>query len=162
MNPLLTSELTSRRNFKNAKLLIVEDNPDHGFIISKAMQECLPEVKPVWAKTKEEALCYLNQCEQEEWESPKLVLLDLYLPNRHDGWYVLEKIRAMPDALGKVPVVLLSHSNDRNDIAEAYERGCSSYLVKPIKYDDWLEYFQTLRVYWWETVTLPKVNVALF
>ena len=68
----------------------------------------------------------------------------------------------MPSVLSKIPVVLLSHSNARSDIAEAYQRGCSSYLVKPSQFSDWLSYFQTLRSYWWETATLPQSSISLF
>lgn len=148
-------------NFKNARLLIIEDNPDHGVIISNAVCHCLPEVKFVVAKTEEEALAFLNQCLLEEWNLPKLILLDLYLPDRETGWRLLEQIKKMPAALHKVPVVLLSHSTNRSDITEAYERGCSSYLVKPGAFNDWLSYFRTLRTYWWETVTLPNAGVSL-
>lgn len=151
-----------RDNFKNAKLLIIEDNPDHGVVIKSAVRRSLPEVKYVLATTESEALTYLNECSQEEWELPKLILLDLYLPNRQNGWRLLEQIKSMSSAMSKIPVVLLSNSNERSDIAEAYRRGCSSYLVKPSQFSDWLSYFQTLRSYWWETATLPQASVSMF
>lgn len=149
-------------NFKNARLLVIEDNPDHVAIINRAIEQCLPEVKLVLATTEEEALNYLNHCQQEEWDIPKLILLDLYLPNRETGWRLLATIKAMAGALSKVPIVLLSSSDSRHDIAEAYDRGCSSYLVKPGGFDSWLDHFKTLRTYWWETVTLPKPGVSSF
>ena len=153
---------TSRGNFKNARLLIIEDNPDHAVFIHNAVRQCLPEVKLVLVTTEEEALAYLSHCQLEEWDVPKLILLDLYLPERQNAWRLLERIKTMPAALSKIPVVLLSYSTSRSDITEAYERGCSSYLVKPDKYDDWLTYFRTLRTYWWETVTLPNVGISMF
>lgn len=157
-----SQDSTTRNNFRNAKLLIIEDNPDHGIIIRKALKLCLPEVMPILVTTEKEALVYLDQCQLEEWEFPKLILLDLYLPEAQNGWRLLEQIKALPTQLSKIPVILLSHSNSREDIAEAYERGCSSYLVKPTRFDEWLVYFQTLRTYWWETVTLPKPSVSIF
>lgn len=150
----------ARSNFKNARLLIIEDNPDHVEIISTAVRHCLPEVNLVVVKTEGETVAFLNQCLLEEWNIPKLILLDLYLPDRETGWQLLEQIKAMPAALGKVPVVLLSSSASRSDITEAYERGCSSYLVKPGAFDDWLSYFRMLRTYWWETVTLPNASIS--
>lgn len=149
-------------NFKNARLLIIEDNPDHGVIITNAVRHCLPEIKFVLAATEEEAMAYLTECQQAEWTMPKLILMDLYMPERQNGWRLLERIKGMSAAMGKVPVVLLSHSSSRSDITEAYERGCASYLVKPIGFDEWLEYFRTLRTYWWETVTLPNAGVSMF
>ncbi len=148
-------------NFKNANLLIIEDNPDHGTIMKDSIKKCLPEVKPILVNTEDDAVAYLNRCSIEEWELPKLILLDLYLPDRQNGWRLLERIKSMPAAMGKIPVVLLSQSTDKSDISEAYQRGCSSYLVKPCLSTDWLQHFQSLRTYWWETVTLPKVGYSL-
>ncbi|GAB3644198.1 response regulator [Spirosoma arcticum] len=153
---------TTRNNFKNAQLLIIEDNPDHGIIISNAVRQCLPELKIVLIPTEQEVMAYLDHCRLEEWDIPKLVILDLYLPDRQNGWRLLEQIRAMPMALSKTPVVILSSSGNRSDVIEAYERGCSSYLVKPRMYEDWLAYFRMVRTYWWETVTLPNVGISSF
>lgn len=36
-----------------------------------------------------------------------------------------------------------------------YDMGTNSYIVKPVNYDQWRTYFQSLRQYWWHTVTLP-------
>lgn len=162
MNTSSYRDSTTRNNFKNAQLLIVEDNPDHGVIISNAVRQCLPEVKIVLIRTEAEALAYLEHCRLEEWNVPKLIILDLYLPERQNGWRVLDQIRAMPTALSKTPVIILSSSGDRKDVTESYERGCSSYLVKPKVYEEWLAYFRMLRTYWWETVTLPNAGVSSF
>ena len=158
----LNSNFTISSNFRNAKLLIVEDNADHSIIIQDALQRSIPEVKTTLAANEEEALSYLNRCRTEERETPKLVLLDLYLPDRQSGWRVLEYIRGLPTAMGKIPVVLFSHSNDRDDISESYQRGCSSYIAKPSLSTEWQAYFQVMRTYWWETVTLPKNEFTLF
>lgn len=149
-------------NFKNARLLIIEDNPDHGVLILNAVRQCLPELKVILTSTEDEATAYLDQCRLEEWELPRLILMDLYMPDRQTGWRLLEYVKTTSIALSKIPVVLLSNSSDRSDIAEAYDRGCSSYLVKPTRLEEWLAYFQTLREYWWETVTLPKNEISLF
>lgn len=162
MNHLYAPDSANRDNFRNARLLIIEDDPDHGIIIENAARQSLPEVKLILVRTEAEAMAYAEQCRLAEWELPKLILLDLYLPERDNGWRLLEQFKSMPDALSKVPVVLLSNSNSRDDIAEAYDRGCSSYLVKPVGLNDWSEYFKTLRIYWWETVTLPKAGISMF
>ncbi|QMW01573.1 response regulator [Spirosoma foliorum] len=149
-------------NFKNAKLLIIDDNADHGTIMLDSASRCLPEVKPILVTTEADALTYLERCNTEEWELPKLILLDLYLPNKQNGWRLLDQIKSLPAAMGKIPVVLLSQSTSKSDIREAYQRGCSSYMVKPRLSTDWLVQFQSLRSYWWETVTLPKIDYSLF
>ena len=152
---------TIKANFKRAKVLIIEDNADHWTLIKKAMQQCLPEVESVRVDTPDQALVLLNNWSTQEWEIPKLILQDLYLPNSVDGWYLLERIKAMPAPCKQIPVVVLSSSNHNVDIEEAYRRGSSSYLVKPTSFAEWLTYFQELRTYWWETVTLPPTQFSL-
>jgi CheY-like chemotaxis protein len=151
-----------RENFRNAKLLIIEDNPDHGVVIMNAARYCMPEIKPMILACEQDVQSYLDQCWMEEWELPKLILLDLYLPNRENGWRLLEQIKSGTTALSKIPVVMLSCSNNPDDIAGAYDRGCASYLVKPNRLEEWVSYFQMLRSYWWETVTLPRATIDTF
>jgi CheY-like chemotaxis protein len=153
---------TLRDNFRNARLLIVEDNADHRFIIQTALQQTIPEVKTVLVANEAEAMSYLDQCRTDDWDMPKLVLLDLYMPDRQVGWRLLEHIRSLPTTMGKIPVVVFSNSSHRDDITESYQRGCSSYLVKPTLVSEWQHYFDQLRSYWWETVTLPKNRLSIF
>ena len=126
------------------------------------MRRSIPEVKTILVTNEDEALSYLNQCGVEGWEIPKLVLLDLYLPDSESGWRVLAGIRDLPAPMGKIPVVLFSHSSNRDDIAESYQRGCSSYVAKPTLSAEWQHYFQLFRSYWWETVSLPKNGFTVF
>ncbi len=151
---------TTKSNFKRAKVLVIEDNDDHWLLINRAMQECMPEVITIRAATSAQTQTLLDDWRQNEWEMPKLILLDLYLPDRKDGWRLLEQIRTMSAPCNQVPVVLLSYSSASTDINEAYQRGVSSYLVKPTEFSAWLDYFQQLRTYWWETVTLPPMQVS--
>lgn len=154
-------QLRIKANFKRAKVLVIEDSDDHWLLIKRAMQQCLSEITPVRAVSPQEALTFLHEWQHQEWEIPKLIIQDLYLPNRVDGWQLLRQIRQMPVPFCQVPIIMLSSSNDCNDIMEAYALGASSYLVKPTTFDDWLTYFQELRIYWWETVSLPPLQYVL-
>lgn len=149
-----------KNNFRNSKLLVIEDNPDHRLFIESAMKACLSEVSAIHMATEQQTIAYMNSCLYQEWELPTLILLDLYLPNRENGWRILEHIRQMPAPINQIPIVMLSNSNQRDDIAEAYQKGISSYLVKPTHEEEWVNYFQKLRSYWWETVTLPKMKFS--
>lgn len=146
-----------KANINRANVLIVDDNPDQWLLIQKAMETSLPEINLYWAQTPQQALDLLNDWCIQEWDMPKLILLDLYLPQQQDGWQLLDQIKAMPSPCRQIPVVMLSSSSNPADVAESYRRGSSSYMVKPTKHDEWLTYFQELRAYWWETVTLPPV-----
>ena len=149
---------TVRANFKGARILVVEDNDDYWLLIRQAIAQVLPEVTPIRATSYEETHNLLVEWARDEWEMPKLVLLDLYLPERSQGWKVLAHIREMDPPFNQLPVVLLSSSSENADITEAYNRGGSAYLVKPTVFPDWIEYFKQLRSYWWETVTLPTIR----
>jgi len=152
---------TVRANFKRARILVVEDNDDYWVLIQRAMLQILPEVVPVRASSQAQAHTLLEDWSRDEWEMPKLILLDLYLPERSQGWEVLADIRSLTAPCNQVPVVMLSNSTVQADISEAYRRGSSSYLIKPTVFSDWLDYFKQLRTYWWETVTLPPMRLAV-
>ncbi|AKD54369.1 response regulator [Spirosoma radiotolerans] len=152
---------TIKTNFNRAKLLIVEDNLDHWMIMKKAMDQCLAEVTPVLATTAQQAITMLNEWHCQEWDAPKLILLDLYLPERTDGWALLRQIKNQPSPCNQIPVIILSTSNDSTDIADSYQLGSSSYIVKPNEFSGWLAYFKELRTYWWETVTLPPLQFSV-
>ncbi len=125
------------------------------------MKEVLPEVATVRVSVPAQALVLLEEWETQEWEIPKMILLDLYLPENKDGWDLLQQIKSLPSPFNRIPIVMLSASVSQTDIKTAYEFGVSSYLVKPVDFQDWLTYFQELRTYWWETVTLPPLQYKL-
>lgn len=156
--PLLN---TRSANFKWAKVLVIEDNIDHWTLMKRAMLQRLPEITPVRVDTPDQALVLLNDWCTQEWELPKLIFQDLYLPSRTDGWSLLQQIKAMPAPCNQIPVIIMSASSFRDDINEAYERGSASYAVKPINFTEWLTYFDEVRAYWWETVALPPVQFSV-
>ncbi|GAB4024916.1 response regulator [Spirosoma koreense] len=151
----------ARINYKHAKILIIEDNDDHWTLIKSALQQSLPEVTAVRANGPREALALLTDWVTQEWELPKLILQDLYLPNRADGWDLLKQIKALPASCNRIPLVMFSSSTEQSDIEDAYQYGVSSYLVKPIAFTDWVDYFNELRNYWWDTVTLPPIQFSV-
>jgi CheY-like chemotaxis protein len=78
------------------------------------------------------------------------------MPSREDGWALLQQIKHSSSSYKQLPVVVLSYSNDRDDITDSYYYGSTSYVTKPMDMQGWIDYIQTLRTYWWETVTLPS------
>ncbi len=152
-NYLLKSSTTIRK--RRGSILVVEDNDDHWFVVRWALLQTLPGVEAVRAVDASEAIEYLNDCLDEEVRLPELVLLDLYLPTREEGWGVLEAIK-LHHVFRRLPVVVLSSSAHPDDIEQSYYLRSSSYLVKPSSYAEWLAYFEDFRRYWWESVTLPK------
>ena len=80
---------------------------------------------------------------------PRLLLLDLRLP-RQGGLVLLAALRQNP-ATRRLPVVILSTSEEPQDVAQAYELGANSYLVKPFEYEAFFAVITQLVSYWLET-----------
>jgi CheY-like chemotaxis protein len=144
------------RNLKQALVLLVDDNDEQVELMQATMQQYLPEVGLIRRTTPQEALTWLQDTFRQDFTIPKLILLDLYLPTRQEGFALLEQINELGLPFASIPIVMLSYSNAQADISQAYEQGASSFLTKPLDYPGWLSFFQQLRTYWWETVTLPS------
>ncbi len=103
----------------------------------------------------QQAFAFLDAIDTDYTRYPKLILLDLYLPERDQGWAFLQTIKASDCLYRHLPVMGLSHSWLPDDISGIYERGGTSYSIKPVDPAAWVGYFEMARRYWWETVTLP-------
>ncbi len=77
---------------------------------------------------------------------PRVIVLDVKLP-RVDGLEVLRKIR-LDERTRKIPVVMLSSSNQDQDISNAYSLGANSYVVKPVKYEEFARAVSQVGRYW--------------
>jgi CheY-like chemotaxis protein len=140
---------------RQPNVLIIEDSRDQQVLIRYALQQSMPGIESVGVYNEEEAIAYLDECINQQRDLPRLVLLDLYLPEAEDGWRLLQRLKSYPSRRS-MPVVVLSVSSAEDDVHRSYQLGANSYIAKPLDFEHWLTYFKTLRQYWWETVTLPR------
>lgn len=84
---------------------------------------------------------------------PDLILLDLVLPKK-SGLDVLREVRAAPE-LEKLPVVILTSSDDEEDRAATAELNANQYLTKPVNLANFLAVVQELRTHWFADLILP-------
>jgi len=77
---------------------------------------------------------------------PVLVLLDLKMP-KVDGMEVLRQIKEDPQ-LKRIPVVMMTSSREERDLVRSYDLGVNAYVVKPVKFLDFVESVKQLGVFW--------------
>lgn len=121
------------------RILLIEDNPDDRELMMIALQENRLANEVLVAKDGEEAIEIL-----EGDENFALILLDLQLP-KVNGHEVLRFIRSRTR---RVPVVVLTSSDEDRDIVESYDLGANSYVRKPIAFDEFLGATRQLGMYW--------------
>ncbi len=138
-------------------ILIVEDSDEHFEAIRRAFAKT-GITNPIHRCCDgDEALDYLFcrgvYADAANAPRPAVMLLDLNLPGT-DGREVLDCLKADPQ-LRILPVVVLSTSSNPGDIELCYRTGASSYIVKPVRFDDFLKTVENLKSYWFDTVALP-------
>ena len=103
----------------------------------------------------EEALDFLFQRgKYADAPRPGLILLDIKLP-RVDGIEVLRRIKADPK-LKSIPVVMLTTSASNKEMMESYSCGASSYIVKPVDFEQFAKVIKGLKLYWLVINSLPR------
>jgi CheY-like chemotaxis protein len=131
-------------------ILLVEDNPDDEEFTLRALRRAHVSNEIVVARDGSEAVDYLfgihDHAGRDLTEMPAVVLLDLKLP-KLSGIDVLRRIRANP--LTKfIPVVILTSSNEDEDMLNSYECGANSYVRKPVEFAAFASAVARLGAYW--------------
>lgn len=124
-------------------ILLIEDNENDAHLFKRVIKKEQLATSHEWLKDGEEVI--ENLVKEKKW-LPKVILLDLMLP-KVNGFEVLAQIRA-DSLLANVPVVILSSSNQIQDIKRAYHLGANSFLTKPDSYKDFKEQLKTLSTFW--------------
>lgn len=143
--------------FEQVEILLVEDNPHDAEFMVRALQEGGFANKLHWVKDGQEALDFLL-CQEayagRENVLPRLILLDLKMP-RLGGIELLERIKA-DDRTRKIPVVVMTSSNEEIDVVRSYDLGVNSYVVKPIDFPALMEVARHAGYYWLAVNRLPN------
>jgi two-component system response regulator len=131
-------------------ILLVEDNPDDEVLTLRAIKKKRIANPVVVVRDGREALDYLF-CEgayrdRDPRDLPAVVLLDLKLP-KVDGLEVLRILRSNP-VTRLVPIVVLTTSNEEQDIVKSYSFGANSYVRKPVDFEQFTEAVGQLGMYW--------------
>ncbi|HHV81511.1 TPA: response regulator [bacterium] len=131
-------------------ILLVEDNPDDVELTLRAFKKCNIANEVVVARDGVEALDYLfgtgAYAGRDLSVMPAVVLLDLKLP-RIDGLEVLRRLRA-DERTRFLPVVVLTSSNEDQDVVNSYQLGANSYIRKPVDFVQFIDAARQLGIYW--------------
>ncbi|MCK5330912.1 MAG: response regulator, partial [Candidatus Marinimicrobia bacterium] len=132
------------------QILMVEDNATDAELVLRAFKKHNLANHVHWVKDGEEALDFIfsrgEYCDRKENQRPKLVLLDLKLP-KVDGLEVLRQMKA-DDNTKVIPVVVLTSSEEEQDMVDSYRLGVNSYITKPVDFDKFVESVSELGLYW--------------
>ncbi|HTB58447.1 MAG TPA: response regulator [Polyangia bacterium] len=134
---------------KSRVILLVEDNPDDAELAMRAFAKTTGNHDLILARDGVEALDYLlgtGPHAAEPPPAPDLILLDLKLP-RVDGLEVLRRLRA-EERTRHLPVVVLTSSEQEEDIVNSYKSGANSYVRKPVDFGQFAQAAQQLGAYW--------------
>ena len=150
----------SARSPEKGIILLVEDRDDDVLFTQRAFQKA-KIVNPLYVvKSGQEAIWYLEGRgkfeNRAEFPVPDLVLLDINMPNG-DGFTVLRWVRAHAGLRG-LRIVMLTTSDENDDIDTAYLLGANSYLVKPMNFEEYANIMGIAVRFWFEQSEAPSLN----
>lgn len=133
------------------RILLVEDNASDEILTLRAFRKIQLGNEVDVVRDGQQALDYLFAEgefaeERRGLELPVVVLLDIGLP-RIGGIEVLERLRADPRTQ-TLPIVMLTSSDEQQDLLRSYAKGANSFVRKPVSFDEFAETVAKLGVYW--------------
>jgi|GEM_PF-256117 CheY-like chemotaxis protein len=149
----------SEREDKSYAVLMIDDDEDDFILVKEALESQGLNVDLYWAKDGDEAMNFLfRRGGYANARTPDLILLDLNMPGK-DGFEVLMDLKAH-GGLRKIPVVILTSSRDQKSVSRGYHVGASSFMLKPLSFDEMANAMQSLCEYWFAMVQLPKSSAG--
>lgn len=146
--------MNNYQNFRAIEILLVEDSPSDANLTIREFSKAKIANNLHWVEDGETAMEYLrNQGEFTDAPRPDLILLDLNLPGM-DGREVLEEVKSDTD-LKRIPVVILTTSNDEQDVLRSYNLNANCYVTKPIDIEQFINVVQLIKEFWLAAVLLP-------
>lgn len=137
-------------------ILLAEDNPGDVRLTREALKTTAGSTRLPVVNNGADAIDFVKQRgEYEETPAPDLVLLDLNLPEK-DGCEVLKTIREEPP-FRLLPVIMLTSSEDSEDIERCYEADANAYLTKPTDPSQFFSLVTAVKRFWFDKAQLPPI-----
>ena len=147
--------MTQYEGERQIEVLLVEDDPGDVMMTREAFQDYKVHNQLHVVSDGAEAMAFLRQeGEYAGHPRPDLVLLDLNLP-RMDGRQVLESIKSDPE-LASIPVVVLTTSENEDDVLRSYSLHANAYVTKPVDFQRFIEVIRHIDDFFVTVVRLPR------
>ena len=127
---------------KLLKVLLIEDDTIEVMKLNRTISTLNLKHKIIEAHDGEQALAILK----DESSLPDIILLDLNMP-KINGIEFLKIVKNDPH-LKYLPTIVLTTSNNKRDLLECYKIGIAGYVLKPLKYDEYVAKVEKLLAYW--------------
>lgn len=139
-------------------ILIIEDSPDDFYATQRGLT-LAGVTNPIrQCESGEDALDFLQgsgrYSDDPTISRPCVILLDLNLPGI-DGAEVLKRIKANQGSR-RIPVIVLTTSDDPNEVGTAYDNGAAAFVLKPVDLDGFLGALKRLKEFWFDVAILPR------
>lgn len=142
-------------NGRPIEILLVEDSLGDVRLTQEALREGKVYNRLSVVPDGVEALAFLRrEGRHASAPRPDVILLDLNLP-RKDGREVLAELKA-DERLRRIPVVILTTSQDERDVLHAYDLHANCYITKPVDLDQFIAVVRSIETFWLTIVTLPE------
>ena len=131
------------------RILLVEDDPKDIELTLTALSEYNLANEIAIARDGVEALDYLYRrgtFAQRPAGNPVVILLDLKMP-KLDGVQVLQQLKS-DEQMRSIPIVILTSSRESRDLEECYKLGVNAYVVKPVRFTEFVEAVKQIGVFW--------------
>lgn len=124
-------------------ILIVEDDRVDAMTIKRALKEIKVTNRLDIVSNGEEALSLLRNSENEK---PYVILLDLNMPKMNGIEFL--RVAKQDKTLRRIPVVVLTTSEEERDRVNSFDLGVAGYMIKPVDYVKFVEVVKTIDLYW--------------
>ena len=136
------------------EILLVEDNPVDVVITKEAFNAGRVRNNVHVAEDGEEAMDFLHKRgKYSSAPTPEIILLDLNLPKK-DGRDILAEVKADP-SLRRIPVIVLTTSEDKEDIRRSYDLQANCFITKPADTEQFAKAMGRVGEFWYSVVRLP-------
>mgnify|MGYP006276318705 CR=1 FL=1 len=141
-------------------ILMAEDDAEDQLLAREALREARLMNPLYCVDDGEQLMRYLRReppyDNGEGWPYPGVVLLDLNMP-RKDGRTCLSEIKRDPN-LKHLPVIVLTTSQEEEEVLRSYDLGANSYITKPVDFNQLVRIMSSLGKYWFSIVELPNAE----